>query len=248
MAVLRIAAAAWPAEPPSVWTMRHPEWWSLAISGFAWLVLMVGGPDNATALCTRTPQSPLPGALFGWVAMTLAMMPPLVVLSVRHVGFRSIRGRRHIAIAEFLAGYLGVWLATGTVLLVVFVAADAALVTTDRRLVTILAYGATMLWQFTPMKRRALWRCHRAVPLAMAGWRADLSCLRFGIGAGRDCLSSCWLLMTLPLVSPHSAASMICVQMAMLHERYQRARYPRRGPSVLLLSGAFALSLSSGLV
>ena len=35
------------------------------------------------------------------VAARDEFMPPLVVLSVRHVGFRSFRNRRHIAIAEF---------------------------------------------------------------------------------------------------------------------------------------------------
>jgi len=244
---LRIAASAWSSGPAGAWAMRHPEWWTLAISAAAWLYLIVGAPDNAMALCTGAPQAPFSDAFFGWLAMTLAMMPPLVVLSVQHVAFRSLRERRQIAIAEFLAGYLGLWLATGAFLLVVFFAADAAVGAVDRRLIAALAYGAALLWQFTPIKRRALWRCHRTVPLAMAGWRADLSCLRFGVGAGLDCVSSCWLLMTLPLLAPHSLAIMACVQLTMLHERYQRARYPRRGSSVLLLAAAFALAVFPGL-
>jgi predicted metal-binding membrane protein len=244
---LRIAASTRLIGPPGVWAARHPEWWPLAISLAAWLNLVFGVPDNGMSLCTSAPPSPFMGAFFGWMSMTLAMMPPLVVLSVRHVGFRSLRDRRHTAIAEFLAGYLGIWLATGTVLAVVLFATDTIPFGTDRRIVAIPAYGAAILWQLTPFKRRALWRCHRTVPLAIESWRADLSCLRFGVGAGLDCLSSCWLLMALPLLTPHSLAVMACVQAAMVCDRYQRARYPRRAPSILLIGAAFLVDVCQGL-
>src|SRR5262249_33671846 len=144
-------------------------------------------------------------------------------------------------------GYLGIWLATGTVLLAVFFATDIIPFGTDRLIVAIPAYGAAILWQLTPFKRRALWRCHRTVPLAIESWRADLCCLRVGTGAGLDCLSSCWLLMALPLLTPHNWALMACVQAAMVCERYQRARYPRRTPSVLLLGAAFLIDVYQGL-
>jgi predicted metal-binding membrane protein len=247
MAPSPIAAIIRLIEPADVWAARHPEWWTLEISVAAWLNLILGAADNGMSLCTSAPPSPFLGAFFGWMSMTLAMMPPLVVLSVRHVGFRSLRARRHIAIAEFLAGFLGIWLATGTVLLVVFFATNTVPFGADRWIVSIPAYGATILWQLMPFKRRALWRCHRAVPLAIESWHADLACLRFGAGAGLDCLSSCWLLMTLPLLMPHNLAVMACLQTAMVCERYQRARHPRRGPSVLLLGAAFLLDVWQGL-
>jgi predicted metal-binding membrane protein len=226
---------------PGVWAARHPEWWTLAISLAAWLNVILGASDDGMPLCTSAPPSPFLGAFFSWISMMLAMMPPLVVPSVRHVGFRSLRDRQHTAVAEFLAGYLGIWLATGTVLLIVFFATATIPFGTDRRIVAIAAYSAAILWQLTPFKRRALWRCHRTVPLAIESWRADLSCLRFGVGAGLNCLSSCWLLMVLPLLTPHSWAVMACVQAVMVCERYQRARYPRRAPSLLLLGAAFLL-------
>jgi predicted metal-binding membrane protein len=243
---LRIPAITRLIEPAGVWAARHPEWWTLAISLAGWLILISGALDNRMSLCTSAQPSPLLGAFFDFMSMTLAMMPPLVVLSVRHVGSRSLRHRRHTAIAEFLAGYLGIWFATGTVLLVVFFATNAVLFRMDHWVVAIPAYGATILWQLTPFKRRALWRCHRTVPLSIESWRADVSCLRFGTGAGLDCLSSCWLLMAVPLLTPHNLAVMACVQTAMVCERYHRARYPRRGPSLLLLGAAFLLNVCQG--
>ncbi|HEY2227282.1 MAG TPA: DUF2182 domain-containing protein [Xanthobacteraceae bacterium] len=247
MAPSSIAADARLIGSPGAWAARHPEWWTLAISLAAWLDLILVAADNGMPLCTSAPSSPFLGALLGWMSMTLAMMPPLIVPWVRHVGFRSLRQRRHTAIAEFLAGYLAIWLATGTVLLVVFFAADAVAFGAGSRLVAIAGYGAAILWQLTPFKRRALWRCHRTVPLALESWRADLTCLSFGVGAGLDCLSSCWILMALPLLTPHSWAVMACVQAAMVCERYQRARYPRRAPSVLLLGVACLLGVSQGM-
>jgi predicted metal-binding membrane protein len=245
---MRTAASTLPTKLSSAWAASHPEWWGLTLSVAAWFTLLLGASRDEMPLCTSTPQSPFPDAFFDWTLMTLAMMPPLVVLSIRHVGFRSPGNRRHLAIGEFLIGYLGVWIAIGTIFLVVvsLVAAGPAF-TTDRRIVTAAAYGAAILWQFTPLKRRALWRCHRIVPIAIESWHADMCCLRFGIGTGLDCLASCWLMMTVPLFAQHSAPVMACLQAAMVCERYQRSRYPRRGSSVVLLGVAYLIDVVQGL-
>jgi predicted metal-binding membrane protein len=248
MAPLLFFASTRLIKPVVAWAARHPEWWALAISLAAWLCFILVAFDDGMPLCTGAPSSRLLGVFFDWMLMTLAMMPPLVVPSVRHVGFRSLRDRRHVAIAEFLAGYLGIWLATGYVLLILFFAFDAVSFGTGHGIVAIAAYGAAILWQLTPLKQRALWRCHRTVPLSLESWRADVSCLRFGVSIGFDCFSSCWLLMVLPLLMPHSWVQMLCVQAAMVSERYQRARYLRRARSGLLLSTAFLLDLGQGVV
>jgi predicted metal-binding membrane protein len=230
------------------WLARHPEWWPLAISLAAWLSLAPDGQHEMTPLCAGASPllSPFVDAFSRWILMTVGMMPPLVVLSVRHVGFRSFRNRRHIAIAEFLAGYLAVWIAAGALLLFLLFAADI-LAGTERRLVAVLAYGAAIVWQLTPFKRQALWRCHRTVPLAIDRWRTDLSCLRFGASTGVACLSSCWLLMALPVLTAHGMLTMVCLQAAMIHERYQQRQRPRLTASVLLLCTAFLLDLNGNL-
>ncbi len=246
MSVLPFVAGSRPIVTSGVWAARHPEWWTLAISAAAWLILVVGASENATPLCTGARPSPAWDATLGWTIMTLAMMPPLVMPAVRHVGFRSRRERRHVAIAEFLAGYLGIWLMAGAGLVGVVLAAAAVRTGADPLVVTLLAYAAAAAWQFTPAKRRALWRCHRVVPLALDGLRADLCCLRYGAGIGLDCIASCWLLMALPLVTPHGLAATTCVQAAMVAERYQRTRYPRRAWPAALLGAALALALWQG--
>lgn len=180
--------------------------------------------------------------------MTVAMMPPLVVLPVRHVGFRSFRDRRHTAIAEFLAGYFGTRIAAGAVLLLALLITEIILGGTDRRVVAIHAYVAAIIWHLTPFKRRALWRRHRTVPLAVEHWRADLSCLRFGAGTGVDCLSSCWLLMALPMLTAHGLMATTCLQAAMIQERYQQSQRSRLSVSVLLVCAAFLLDLHGDLV
>jgi predicted metal-binding membrane protein len=230
------------------WFARHPEWWSLAISLAAWLSLAPDRQHEMMPLCASASplRSPFVDSFSRWILMTIGMMPPLVVLSVRHVGFRSFCTRRHTAIAEFLAGYLGVWIAAGAVLLFVLLATDI-LDGTERRLLAVLAYGAAIVWQLTPFKRQALWRCHRTVPLAIERWRTDLSCLRFGVGTGAACLSSCWLLMALPVLTAHGMLAMVCLQAAMIHERYQQRQRPRLAASVLLLCTAFLLDLHGNL-
>lgn len=240
---LQTAAATPLQSAPASWAARRPEWWTLAISLAAWFILIASARNVGVPLCSSTPRSPWSDAAFGWMVMTLAMMPPLVAPSVRHVAFRSLRERRQIAIAEFLAGYLGLWLLVGVGMIGLSFAIGPVRSGTEARIVAIAAYGAAILWQFTPAKRRALWRCHRTVALALDGWRADFACLRYGVGAGRDCVSSCWILMALPLLAPHSLAVMACVQAAMLAERYQRARHVRRARSIWLLCTAFLLDV-----
>ena len=71
-----------------------------------------------------------------------------------------------------------------------------------------VGFGAALLWQVTTLKRRALLACHRTQPLAPAGWRADLDCLRFGWTIGVSCLVSCWALMLACLLSGHSLPAM----------------------------------------
>ena len=215
----------------------------MAISLTAWLGLALAIQPGGTPLCVvGSTGSHFPGALSNWILMIVAMMPPLVVLSVRHVGFRSFRDRRHFAIAEFLAGYLAIWIAAGFLLSLVLIGLDMVWRGTDGILAG-LAYLAAVGWQLTPFKRRALWRCHRTVPLAVERRRADLACVWFGTQMGADCLTSCWLLMALLALRPHSLLAMACLQAAMVHERYQQSRRPRPAVSIALLCGAFLLTL-----
>lgn len=244
------------------WFARHPEWWMLAISAALWIVLAAtashailprlclasAGPIAASVAALRAAEvsSRLGWDFLGWMVMTAAMMPPLVILPVRHVAFRSFRDRRHRAIAGFLAGYLAVWTLAGAVLLPAAIAA-AARGATERPVILAIGYLMAALWQLTPWKRGALRRCHRTVALAPRGWRADAACLGFGLRSGGSCLASCWVLMTAPMLASHSLAALAGIQAVMLCERYRRVPRPRTSTSLLLLGAAFLFDLRGGL-
>ena len=246
------------------WFARHPEWWMLAISVEAWLVL-AGAAQHAIPLplCTTAAHDSIAVSFPAlWAAQTWsrlawdfldlglmapAMMLPLVVLPVRHVAFRSFRDRRNRAIAEFLAGYLGIWIVAGTVLLPILIASKA-LSATERPLIATIAYSVAAAWQLTPYKRGALQRCHRMVPLAPEGWRANTDCIRFGLGSGASCLASCWALMAASILTSHGLAAMACIQVIMVRERYKRRPRPQTSASLLLLCAAFLLSRQGAII
>jgi predicted metal-binding membrane protein len=66
------------------------------------------------AIPLATGQPPDPLAVLGtWLVMTVAMMVPLTVASIRTTAARSLWSRRERAVAGFLLGYLGPWLIAG---------------------------------------------------------------------------------------------------------------------------------------
>ncbi len=177
-----------------VW--RFPEWWSLALTIAAWVVLF------STPRHVLSHQSTA-AALQWWMLMVVAMMLPLVTAQVRHAAFHSLWSRRHRAISWFLAGYLVPWLAFGA-----FVVVVQGQVVVDRRAATIIAIVIAVAWQFSSSRRRALRRCHQVIPLAPRGWRADSSCLRYGWSVGASCVWACWALMMACAVADHSMWTM----------------------------------------
>ena len=129
-----------------------------------------------------------------WSFMVLAMMLPLVLGPIRATARRSLWYRRDRAIGGFLVGYLGPWLLIG-----LFASAPAAALSLDGRsylpALAALGFAVAAAWQLTPIRRRALWSCHRTAPLAPHGWRADRDCIRYGWEIGRSGLVSCWAMM-----------------------------------------------------
>lgn len=132
-----------------------------------------------------------------WTLMSVATMLPAAIPAVRHVAVNSLRWRRRRAMVEFLAVYLGVWLAFGGVLLGLL--SLSTMSRTATALVVALALAAG--WQLTPQKRRALRACHRSSALPPRGWRATVGVARFGLRNGGACVGSCWALMLVMAVA-----------------------------------------------
>jgi predicted metal-binding membrane protein len=238
------------------WMAQHPEWWMLAIGAAMWLATaLIAGHDGLPNVCTAIVgpiatylanlnashhSAQLASDYVNWAMMTLAMMPVLIILSVRHVGFRSFSQRRNRAISVFLAGYAGVWLAAGIAVPFVLVAIRS-MESLQAQSGTIAVLLAAAVWQFTPFKRRALLKCHRTIALSPVGRAADAACLRFGLMQGRACLASCWALMLITMLASHDLLVMVCVQVALIGERYERRSHIRAMASLPLLGAALAL-------
>lgn len=129
--------------------------------------------------------------VFGWFLWVVAMIFPMVAGLMRYTPARSLWHLRHRAIAVFLIGYLGLWIAFRVA---PSVAADTLRTQTSPG-TAALGFSAVLLWQFTPTKRRGIRRSHRTQPLAPTDCHADHDCLRYNWLVGGSCMVSCWALM-----------------------------------------------------
>ncbi len=210
----------------------RPEWWTLAISIGAWLLILSGAGahpamehasvshDHHVTATTASGNilTAWPVQIFWWLVMVVAMMFPLLVDHVRNTAARSLWSRRHRAIGIFLTGYATSWLIFGAF------ASGAYLILNMQTwsptpVMSALGFGLAILWQGIPLRRRSLLACHRTRPIAPTGWRADRDCLRYGWMVGGSCVVSCWALMLACLLSGHSVAAMIGVTAIVLFER-----------------------------
>jgi predicted metal-binding membrane protein len=213
----------------------HPEWWSVAISAFAWTVML----DH----CWQHGRHGIhhwmtfPEELQHWVLMIAAMMLPLILDAVQWTAGSSLWRRRHRAIAGFLVGYLAPWLAVGVV-----AAGLREQAWTHAYAVAAVALALAAVWQLTPMHRRGLTGCHRRRPLAPVGWRADRDCLRFGSVIGVACVVSCWPLMLGCALTGHGLTAMTGgMAIGWVERRSFRPRPRAAAAAALALSGYYLL-------
>jgi hypothetical protein len=102
-----------------------------------------------------------------WLAMILAMAPPLLLREIGRLWRASLHRLRPLTIAWFLCGYIGIWLLAGVVLAVL---AGRVAVSSER---ITLAVALTALWLCSPARQRCLNACHR-VPTLRNGIRSDM--------------------------------------------------------------------------
>jgi predicted metal-binding membrane protein len=201
-------------------SVRHPEWWMLALSAAAWAFLAAtphAPPDGGGA-----PGRPAHTA--GLAAMVVAMMLPLTAGQVRELARSNSVRPRWWAFARFLAGYLAIWM------LAMF-AIDAAWRLTvsaaDWGTAVGAAIAAAVLWEVAPAKWRR-WHRHgrEAMPVITHGKREHIDAIPSGVTAGSSCVGSCWTLMAICVAFAHSLPVMAVIFIIQLYDRYRRPAFP----------------------
>jgi predicted metal-binding membrane protein len=199
---------------------RYPEWWVGVLVGAAWLVLLIahrghllprlpfidpaGDGHRHGTEATSDPGSSFGYDLWYWALMSIAMMVPVTFPALRYVVLNSFPYRRTRALAVFLIAFNAIWIGLGLGTLIVVRAMRTELGVSGTDLIVVGLIWATF-WQLTPIKRRALIACGRAVPLRPIGRKADISCARYGAQQGWRCIRSCGPLMGLMALAGHTA-------------------------------------------
>jgi predicted metal-binding membrane protein len=161
-----------------------------------------------------------------WSAMVFAMMVPAALPGATHVGFHSFRWRRGKAMAQYVVlGWLG-WVLFGAVWFSVFDIAGLGRFDNHYALAGVVALAAA--WQLTPAKRRALWRCHRTVPLPATGAAAVAGVARFGWITTTGCIGSCWLMMLAMTAAPMGRMLVLMPVTAIVGTAERLTARPRR--------------------
>jgi predicted metal-binding membrane protein len=208
----------------------HPEWWSVGLGGLAAISMLSHGWKHWGHSFHH--WMTFGGEFSGWLLMIAAMMLPIIAPTVREAGMRSRWSRRHRAIALFLVGYFAPWLLLGVV-----IASLRGLPAAHTPWAASVMFGVAIVWMLTRTRRRVLIQYHRLEPLEIEGWRADLSCFRFGKKIGTNCAILCWPVMLACAITGHDLPAMILGGAFGAIERFSfRPRF--LAPAVILLTAA----------
>jgi predicted metal-binding membrane protein len=227
----------------------RPEWPFAVVVALAWAAVIAGLASHGTMIMSsRSPAAAALAGLPAWTLMTAAMMAPIALPAVRHVGLNSIRRRRARAMALFFVAYLAVWTVFGIVVLAGAHVIRHASAFEDPTLLSI-ALAVAAGWQLTRCKRRAVLRCRQTVPLPPIGLRAELGCVRFALDQGWRCVKSCWAVMAaMAFVGDSALAWMIGLTALILVEELTLVgRRLLRPAAVVFAVGAAALVATAGL-
>ncbi|HUE31806.1 MAG TPA: DUF2182 domain-containing protein [Mycobacterium sp.] len=197
---------------------------------------MAGLPDMAGMPETHSAATSLAVSWGWWVVMTTAMMMPVVAAAADRIAAASLWRRRHVAVIEYLAAYLGVWSVFGLAAIGIVAVVWPARVPAAAPVVALLAAA---IWQVTPFRKRALRRCARPAFLSVRGWSADRDCLIGGIARGRRCVVTCAPVMTVMTLA-HSVILMLVLTTLLLTERApgpNPARRAGRPAEAIVLAG-----------
>ena len=201
---------------------RRPETWLYGVAIAAGVVVVGlavadgGGGGAVPGSPGWGEPSSLAAAWGAWMAMVAAMMLPVIAPQAHYVALRSLRRRRHRAIAGYLAGYLAVWALVGTVLVVVLGVTGVPHPPAGLAVAALLGAGT---WQVAEPRRRILRRCGSLRLGAPEGFAADRDCATAGWRAGLRCAFTCGPVMVATAAAHHQPLVLGAVIVLLLSER-----------------------------
>jgi hypothetical protein len=180
----------------------HPAWWCAVLSAVAWFFIL----RHAIAHWGHAHHHAMPPPIeeVHWVLMVVAMMLPLAIETFDRAALRGLWRRRARSVLLVLAGYMAPWAIAG---IPVCLVRGAPLARTYAA--AGVAFALAAAWTCVPFYRVARRACHRAIPLAPRGLRADLDCLRHGAALGLPCVVTCWPLMAACSLTGHALPAMV---------------------------------------
>jgi predicted metal-binding membrane protein len=185
----------------------------LALSGLAWLTLVVWGQSPYARYLSHHSLDEVRGGgglmgvfVAGWVVMLVAMMLPtsLPLIAMFHK-LVSRRPERLQLTSLLLIGYLSIWVAFGMLVYL----GDTVLHALVARNVWLADHAWTFsagvlllagLYQFTPLKYHCLDKCRSPFSFITEHWRGRGErgqAFLLGIHHGLFCVGCCWTLMLL---------------------------------------------------
>ena len=205
----------------------------LSISLIAWIVILLQ-PSTSSCCAPRGFVMSLETLLAlnsaasltrDWGLMLVAMMAPTLVPALYHIRISSFAGRRARSMAFFAAGYGGVWIAVGSVLLAIEL--EATWWAPQSYLPATVVGVVALVWQGSPLKQRCLNRAHSHRAIAAFGAAADWDVFRMGLEHGLWCIGSCWAVMLFPGLLPEGHfVAMVAVSILMFCERLDPPKTP----------------------
>lgn len=196
---------------------RGPAPALLAASAVGWIAMVWTQTDSAHAGHLTRPSAF--GVLSAWLAMVLAMSPPLLIREVGRVWRGSLRRRRSSLVVVFVSGYGAAWLAAGVVSVLARPLVPAP--------PPALVIAGVLLWLSSPARQRALNACHRVPTLRAFGAAASRDAVGYGLSTGLWCLVACGpIMLTAMLATGHHLLAMSVAAVLVTAERYQPARRP----------------------
>ena len=228
-------AAAWVA---SVWLWLHPTAASSATGAPEWWCMPSMSPGGSAA---NTAAIDLGAAMGMWLLMSAAMALPGELPAVQYVATNTFRRSRSSAVTVFVVVYLLVWLVCGLPAAIVMATLHG--LPADTLFATALAAAAA--YELTPLKQRALNRCHRGAPLPPTGLRRVAAVARFGWLNASGCVVSCWPAMLAasiaPVAQPLAIAAFTCTMTYERLTRRPRTARQRIATSYLAIAAAFVV-------